>query len=156
MDQSCISLVSFSLDQQRFAFPLVQTMRVTRMVEITPLPDAPAMLPGFINLKGRLLPVYNPRPRLHLPAREVSPDMYLLIMEDSAQRVAVMVDSVEGLLPGAWVEPPPPELPGLASAFVTGVINSEDGMILALSLDTVLSDCATANFLAPSGAAHDG
>ena len=50
-------LVSFSLDDRQFAVPLSAVMRVERIVAITPLPKAPEIVLGVVNMHGQVIPV---------------------------------------------------------------------------------------------------
>ena len=56
-------LVVFSLDDQRYALPLARVHRCIRVVAITPLPEAPAIVLGIIDLGGAVIPVINIRRR---------------------------------------------------------------------------------------------
>jgi purine-binding chemotaxis protein CheW len=46
------SLVVFTLDDQRYALDLDSVQRSIRVVAITPLPEAPAIVLGIIDLGG--------------------------------------------------------------------------------------------------------
>ena len=52
-------LVVFRLDERRYALPLAVVERVVRAVDVTPLPKAPPMVLGVIDVHGRVLPVLN-------------------------------------------------------------------------------------------------
>jgi len=50
-------LVVFNLDDRRFAMPLSAVVRVERIVAITPLPRAPEIVLGVVNMHGQIIPV---------------------------------------------------------------------------------------------------
>ena len=54
-------ILVFALDEPRYALPLSAVERVVRAVEITPLPNAPAIIQGAINVQGAIIPVVNIR-----------------------------------------------------------------------------------------------
>jgi purine-binding chemotaxis protein CheW len=64
-------LILFSLDERRFALPLRSVERVVRAVDITPLPDAPQMVLGVIDVQGEIVSVINLRRRCRMPEREL-------------------------------------------------------------------------------------
>ena len=66
-------LVAFALNEQRYALRLAIVERIVRMVEITPLPNAPDIVLGVVNLQGRIIPIFNIRRRFGLEERE--PDL---------------------------------------------------------------------------------
>src|SRR5277367_233894 len=64
-------LVVFDLEEQRYALRLSAVEQVVRAVEITPLPKAPEIIRGVVNVHGRVVPVYHIRARFRLPEREI-------------------------------------------------------------------------------------
>lgn len=65
-------VVVLMLDDIRYAVALTSVERVVRAVEITPLPNAPDIVLGVINVQGRVVPVVDIRKRFRLPARAIS------------------------------------------------------------------------------------
>lgn len=132
-------LVIFILNEQRYALSLSAIGRVLRMVEITPLPKAPEIVLGVINMQGQVLPVVNIRRRFRLPEQEVNLRDLLIIAHTSKRTVALVVDTVNGIVERSEQEVIAAEkiLPGME--YVEGVAKLEDGMILIHDLDTFLS-----------------
>lgn len=131
--------VVFILDEQRYALPLVVVERVVRVVEVTPLPGAPPIVLGVINVQGRVIPVVNIRKRFELPERETNLSDQLIIAHTAKRSVALMVDAVAGLrehlerdmvLAGVV-------LPTIK--YVDGVAILEGGLVLIHDLDKFLS-----------------
>ena len=54
-------LVVFALDDQRYALAFAVVEKVIRAVEITPLPQAPEIVSGAINVQGKIVPVVEGR-----------------------------------------------------------------------------------------------
>jgi len=73
-------IIIFSLDEPRYALPLSLVERVVRIVEITPLPKAPDIVMGVINMHGQILPVINVRRRFNLPEREIRLEDQLIML----------------------------------------------------------------------------
>lgn len=132
-------LVIFILNEQRYALFLPAVGRILRMVEITPLPKAPEIVLGVINMQGRIVPVLDIRKRFRLPERELDPSDQLVIACTSKRAVALAVDKVIGVVERSGQEVIAAEkiLPGME--YVEGVAKLEDGMILIHDLDTFLS-----------------
>ena len=85
-------LVVFGLNAQRYALPLATVECFVPAVEVTPLPAAPALVLGVINLEGRVLPVLNLRRRCGLPEREIRPTDQMLIANTREHTVVLVVD----------------------------------------------------------------
>ena len=132
-------LVVLTLDEQRYALPLSAVERVVRIVEVTPLPDAPDIIAGVVNVKGRIIPVADIRKRFRLPAREISLSDQLIVARTSRRPVALVVDAVIGIVEYREQEVTAAEdiLPHIR--YVEGVVQLKDGMTLIHDLDRFLS-----------------
>jgi purine-binding chemotaxis protein CheW len=134
-----IQLVVFGLDAQRYALPLASVERIVRAVEITRLPDAPAIVLGAINVAGRVLPVLNLRRRFGLPEREIEEADQFLIAHTARGTVVLVVDEALGMLECLATEiiQPTQIAPGLDH--LQGVVRLEDGLVLIQDLEKFLS-----------------
>ena len=133
------TLVIFALDQGRYALPLERVERAVRMVEVTPLPKAPAIVRGVVNVQGRLVPVIDLRRRFALPERAAALGDQLLIARSATLSVAMIVDTVldvaecdaQEVIASASVVP--------GTDYVQGIAKLADGMVLIHDLDRFLS-----------------
>ena len=134
-----IQLLAFGMAQQRYALPLAAVERVVRAVEITPLPKAPPMVLGIVNIGGHIVPVFNVRSRFRLPERDMDLRDQLILGQTEHRMVALVVDEVSAVMERAESEVITAQeiLPGLE--YVQGVAKLEDGMILIHDLDKFLS-----------------
>ena len=135
----------FTLGDQRYALPLSAVERVVRVVEVTPLPQAPDIVLGVVNVQGRVIPVVNPRRRFRLPERDIALTDQLVIAHTTRRPVALVVDAVTGVLEYSGREAVGARdiVPGME--YVEGVVKLEDGLVLIHDLDRFLSlDEATA------------
>ena len=133
------SIVVFNLDEQQYALHLAAVERIVRVAEITPVPQAPAIVLGVINVQGQVIPVINIRKRFHLPDREMSLSDHLIIARTAKRAAALVADAVVSVVE-RWEEELTAAdqiLPGLE--YVEGVVKLEDGLILIHNLDTFLS-----------------
>jgi purine-binding chemotaxis protein CheW len=133
------ALVVFSLYEQRYALALTSVQRVIRVVAITPLPEAPAIILGIIDLGGVVIPVINIRERFKHPPRDVRPSDHLLVATTGKRTVALLVDATKGVIEGssAQYEPAGKILPGLE--LVDGALKLPDGLVLIHDIDSLLS-----------------
>lgn len=132
-------MVGLTLDGQRYALPLAQVERVIRAVEIIPLPKAPEIIAGVINVRGQVIPVVNIRKRFRLPDREIMLSDQFVIARTSRRPVALVADGTDGVieLPEHRVVRAEKILPDMD--YVEGVAKLDDGMILIHDLDKFLS-----------------
>jgi purine-binding chemotaxis protein CheW len=132
-------IVVFVLDEQRYALPLDVTERTVRMVAVTPLPQAPEVVLGVINVQGTVLPVLDMRARFRLPRRPPGPDDQLLIARTARRTVALAVDSVIAVIETQEERTVEPQAILPALEYVAGVVMLDDGMVFIHDLDSFLS-----------------
>jgi purine-binding chemotaxis protein CheW len=134
-----LSLIVFSLDEQRYALRLSSVERTVRMVEITLLPMAPEIVLGVIDCHGRVVPVLNIRQRFGLPERTPGIGDQLILARTTRRSVALVVDAVMDVvaLPEGELVEPATILPELE--YVEGVARLGDGMVFIHDLDAFLS-----------------
>jgi purine-binding chemotaxis protein CheW len=132
-------LIVFALDRQRYALPLPVVDRVVRMVAITPLPKAPDIVLGVVNIQGRVIPVIDMRRRFRLPEREIALTDQLVVAHTVRRPVALVADAVQDVITCAEQSLIAAEniLPQVK--YVEGVVKLTDGLILIHDLDKFLS-----------------
>lgn len=127
-------LVVFTVDERRFGLPLSLVDRVVHAVEITPVPQAPAVVVGMINFQGRIIPVFGLRERLGLPTREVQITDQLVIARTEKRTVALLTDNVAGV---EDVESTAANVPG--PDFVEGVVQHHETLLLICDIERFLT-----------------
>lgn len=134
-----LQLVVFNLDDQRYALRLLHVEQAIRMVEITPLPKAPDIVRGLVNVHGAVIPVLNIRKRFLLPEREPELGDQLIIARTAKRLVALMVDTVHDVVDVQLEKMVAPEtiLPQLEH--VNGVVKLDDALVFIHDLDAFLS-----------------
>ncbi|MGA2624832.1 MAG: chemotaxis protein CheW [Bacteroidota bacterium] len=132
-------IVVFVLEEPRYALPLSVVERIVRAVEITPLPKAPEIILGVINMQGEIIPVVDVRKRFRLPTREMKPDDRFIIANTARRLVALVVDWVVGVheLTEREMVSAKQALP--FAQYLKGVAKLEDNLVLIHDLDQFLS-----------------
>lgn len=129
----------FSLNELRMALPMPAVERILRAVYITPLPNAPEIVLGVINVQGRIIPVIDMHRRLGLPDREIALSDQMIIAHMDRRPVALVANSVMG-----FAEYPESKLTDVSNVLpemeqVTGVVKLDDGLGYIHDLDRFLS-----------------
>ena len=137
---SSSELLIFTLDAQRYALPLETVVRIVRAAEITPLPNAPAVVLGALDIEGTILPVLSLRRRLGLPDREVNITDHFLIADTARRTVILVIDAPQGVQEvfDDRITRATGVVPGLG-AHLHGVVALEDGLVLIHDLEAFLS-----------------
>jgi purine-binding chemotaxis protein CheW len=132
-------LLPFTLGDQRYALALSSVKNVVRAVTITPLPKAPEIVLGIINVRGRVIPVVDVRKRFGFAPRELRLSDQFIIAQTPKRTVALVADRVEGLIEidEQAVISAGQVLP--RTDYVEGVVKLADGMLLIHDLAGFLS-----------------
>jgi purine-binding chemotaxis protein CheW len=92
--------IVFLLDEQQFGLALPSVERILSMVEVTPLPNAPAYFLGAIDIHGEIVPVVNMRKLLGIQEKEIAITDHLLLCHFHGELIALWTDRVSRMING--------------------------------------------------------
>ena len=110
-----------------------------RIVWITPLPKAPNIILGIVNVQGRVVPVINMRRRFCLPEREIILTDQLVIAHTALRPVALVIDAVLDVYTPSAEAIIETQSICFGAEYIQGVMKLNDGLILIQDLDKFLS-----------------
>jgi purine-binding chemotaxis protein CheW len=135
-----VQLLIFTLDRSRYGIPLEDVVEIMRAVAVTPIPTAPSVVEGLMNVRGLIVPVFDPRRRFGLPAKSMTLSDHLIVARAGPRVVALHVDRAEEM---RTLDPSEIEEPGRyvrSADQISGVAALDDGLLLIHDLATFLSD----------------
>ena len=143
-----LDCVTFTLDGQHCALPIIHVRDVLNRFAIVPVPLAPHAVAGHLNLRGRIVTAIDvgrriaascigPRPthdgigaRQTAIVLEHGATLYALLVDDVRDVVAIATDTLDTTVPG---------LPAAWAAFGLGVVRRADGLLIVLDPDRLLA-----------------
>jgi purine-binding chemotaxis protein CheW len=133
------SLVVFALGDARFALASEDVQEIAAAVAIAPLPNAPAIVEGVINVRGAIVPVLDLRRRFGLDGRALTPDQHLLVARAGTRQVALRVDRVCDVIAVSEGDLGPlrPPIPG--TDHLAGIARLADGLVVVADLALFLA-----------------
>jgi len=134
-----MEILVFGLNGQRYGLPLADVQEVVRAVALAPLPKAPAIVEGVVNVRGHLVAVLDVRVRFRLAAQALTPSDFFVLAMAGERRVALRVESGVHLaqLADSSVETLEQVVSG--AGYVAGVGMLPDGLVLIHDLRTFLT-----------------
>jgi len=134
-----LEILIFDIAGQRYGLPAKDVVELLRAVAIVPLPQAPAIVEGIINLRGSVVPVLDIRSRFRLPAKPLEPSDHLVVALAGDRRVVLRVDRALDLVrvQGDDMEEARRIVPG--AEYVSWVAKGPNEMVLIHDLRTFLS-----------------
>jgi purine-binding chemotaxis protein CheW len=144
MPGQTIDVVVFEAGGQRYGLPASDVREVLRAAALTPLPSAPAIVEGVLNVRGTIVAVVDIRARFRLPPKDMEPRDHLVVAAAGPRVVAVRADRALGLLrlDAGQVKDARELVPG--AEYVAGVARLADGLLLIHDLRTFLSESEAA------------
>jgi purine-binding chemotaxis protein CheW len=125
-------VILFSACGEWLALPIGFVGEVQPLDRITRVPTAPREVLGILNLRGRVLTLFNLAECLRVPdTAEPCSHVVVLDMGDPELRIGLAVERIGGVrrIPVSAVEPPPPR--GAAPGCLEGVFEV-DGQVIGL------------------------
>lgn len=106
---------------------------------VAPLPRAPPIVEGVINVRGALVPVLDIRQRFGIPPHPLTLDQHLIIARSGPRVVALRVDRALDLVEvdESAIESAATLTPG--AEYVTGIARLPDGVLVIHDLERFLS-----------------
>jgi purine-binding chemotaxis protein CheW len=139
-----VELLVFELSGIRYALELRSVREVVPAVFIAPLPDAPPVIEGIIDVRGEIVPVYDVRLRFGLPPRPLNIDERLVLAWTGSRVVGFRCERTEWReeVPRALIEEP--ESVRGAGRHLAGVVRLPDGLVLIQDLESFLDEAEAA------------
>lgn len=131
-------ILVFTLDDLSYGIPIYAVIKVYHAVEVMPLPKAPKVVAGIINVKGQIIPVLDIRKILGLRQCEMELFNRLVLVNTGKRIVALWVDSVNGLLKLDINQQLDYQKQFPFSELMSGAIKVDEGLIFIYNLDRFL------------------
>lgn len=132
---------TFHLDGSLFGVEVGHVQEVLRDQEMTPVPLAPDVVRGLINLRGQIVTAIDLRRRLgRTPLADGTRPMNVVIRSDEGA-VSMLVDDIGDVLEvaGDVLERPPENISTRSRELLRGVIQRERDLLLVLDIDRTLA-----------------
>ncbi len=134
-------MVKFNVADEVFGIGITQIHQIIKPQEIFKVPNTPPFIEGLLNLRGRVLTVFNLRKRFNMPDKESDENTKIVIVNTNDLLLGFTVDSVTEIIrvPDEDIVETPPSLKSFDKRFLSGVAKLGDKLILILDLDKVLT-----------------
>lgn len=126
--------LTFRLDDEIYGVPILNVREIVEMQEISPVPRCSGWVRGVMNLRGRVLPVIDPKVRFGLePLAATDLTVIVVLQPDDGRPFGVLVDEVlEVQRLEANHLGDSPELTDGSSAFIAGFGKVRDDLVFLL------------------------
>jgi purine-binding chemotaxis protein CheW len=132
---------TFDVAGSYFGIDVLQVQEVLRYQEMTPVPLAPAVIEGLINLRGQIVTALDMRRRLGLPPRASGQTAMNVVVRTEEGAVSLLVDEIGDVVEvdSASFERPPENLDPAIRDLVKGIHKLKDRLLLVLDIGQTLN-----------------
>ncbi len=109
---------------------------INKHIDITNAFGAPDFVRGIINLRGEI----DPRKKFGIEHEEISDSMRIVVVESQGENIGLLVDRIDDIVVAdpALIEPPPSNVSGVTGEYFTGVLKTEEDLIVLLDIQNIL------------------
>jgi purine-binding chemotaxis protein CheW len=139
MQKDC-QLVGFRIGEETYGVQIGSVREIVRVPEITVVPNAPEMIEGVINLRGKIIPVMDLRKRFGSSCTQADKKNRILVVDLENKLLGLIVSSASEVLkiPPSEIEPPGAVFAEGESSYVTGVGKLKGRLVILLDIARLL------------------
>jgi purine-binding chemotaxis protein CheW len=133
-------VVGFRIGEETYGVRIASVREIVRVPEITIVPNAPEMIEGVINLRGKIIPVMDLRKRFGSTVVQPDKKNRILVVELDNKLLGLIVSSASEVLkiPPSEIESPGSVFAEGESNYVTGVGKLKGRLIILLDIARLL------------------
>jgi purine-binding chemotaxis protein CheW len=134
-----LELLEFRLASERYAVESRFVQEVHPLRDLTPLPGTPPFVPGIVNVRGQILPVYDLKKLFDLPEPGLTDLHRVLHVRGHGMELGLLADIIVSVrvVAADRLQASLPTLTGIRADYLKGIT---DDRIVVLDLDRILSD----------------
>lgn len=134
-----ISVVEFTLADERYAVEMSYVSEIHPLEHLTPVPCTPPIFRGIINVRGRLVAVVDVKRFFDLPDKGITDLHRVVVVQHEGIEVGLLADFVVGtrIIPLGELQPPLPTLTGIRADYLKGITAER---VIVLDAGRILGD----------------
>ena len=131
----------FVINNQKYALSSKYITEIIEILPITKVPFLPEYMKGIINLRSTIIPVMDARMRSGMEPIEYSERTCIIIIENEANKIGLIVDAVNEVLtiPPKQIMESTKEKNDLKESFVNGISQINNDIQLILDCDSLVN-----------------
>ncbi len=134
-----LQVVVFRVASESYAIPVQDVESIIRHTEVTEVPESPYEVRGVIDIRGRLISIYDLRRRFGLMELDDEATANVLVLRSEVSEIGLMVDSVSEVATVSVSDSQPaPAEATVANDFLLGVIHHGDALVMLLDVPRLL------------------
>jgi purine-binding chemotaxis protein CheW len=136
-----IQFVILRLGKEEFGLPIHSVLEISRMLDITHIPQAPGFIEGVANLRGQIITVIGLARQFQLMEKPLTKSSRIVVVEMGQEKIGLIVDEVPEVLKlyEADIDSAPDLIQtDIGKNYISGVAKLGERLIILLDIDRVL------------------
>ena len=135
-----LQIVGLRVGGETFGIPISQVREIVRVPQITAVPNAPEIVEGVMNLRGRIVPIVDLRKRFRETDIQPNKKNRVVIVEMDGRLVGLTVNAASEVLkiPPSQVEPPQSFFSDSEIDYVSGIAKLNGRLVILIDLRRIL------------------
>lgn len=134
-----MQVVVFRVANETYSIAVQDVESIIRTTEVTAVPQSPHEVRGVIDIRGRLVSIYDLRRRFTLPPLDNEETANVLVLREDVRDVGLLVDSVSEVATVSLADSQPAPAESTAgNDFLLGVIHHGEDLVMLLDVARLL------------------
>jgi purine-binding chemotaxis protein CheW len=132
--------LTFFLAGEEYGIEILKVHEIIGLLPITRVPQTRNYMRGVINLRGKVIPIFDARLKFGMPAAEGTNETCIIVVHIRGVEVGVIVDRVSEVvdIPVEEIEPAPSFGAGFNTEYILGIGKSQGRVKILLNIDRML------------------
>ncbi|RUM50475.1 MAG: chemotaxis protein CheW [Hydrogenothermus sp.] len=133
-------VITFRLNEELVGIDINDITKITKDVEITPVPKTKNYILGVMNLRGNIIPVVSLKKMFKLEDKEQDYDHpIVIVVETELGQIGITVDNIEGAvkISPEDIQPPPMNAIGIDPEYIKGVVMLSNELLILLDIKKI-------------------
>lgn len=133
--------LTFFLAEEAYGLEILKVHEIIGLMPITRVPRTPDFIRGVINLRGKVIPVFDLRLKFGMPTIAQTDETCIIVVEVGAVEMGIVVDKVSEVLNigSNEIDDAPSFGVSVNTDFILGIGKSNNKVIILLDISKVLT-----------------
>ena len=126
--------LTFVLAGENYGIPILSVREIIGVLKITPVPNVPAYVDGVVNLRGKIIPVFDLRTRFGMQRVDRTKETCIIVVQTDQSDRGILVDRVSEVvdIPEPQIEVRPQFREDVEAELIQGIGKSDEAVTLLL------------------------
>ncbi len=139
-DQTSYQFLTFTIGPEHYGVEILKVQEIRGWSNPTTLPNSPEYMRGVINLRGKVIPIFDLKASFGNGRTEATEKNVVIVLDFAGKTIGVLVDSVSDIYNSKKEEiKDSPTNGDKENNYVKGMISNENDMIILLDLNSLFN-----------------